>query len=151
MAVLHVAGAVFLVGPMALLPMTGLRAVRNGDANGVLALARSTSIYSLLSLLVVIFGFGAMGTSSYDISFGEVWIWLSLLLWLVALGINFGVVVPRLRQAAAGLRQAAQVSAPAEGAAVSERAAADYPRLAMSSGVVSLLLLAVVVLMVVKP
>ena len=57
--ILHVVTAVFIVGPMAILPMTGMRAIRAGNAGQVLTLAKSTFVLSLASLAVVIFGFGA--------------------------------------------------------------------------------------------
>ncbi|MDN2783585.1 hypothetical protein PAI99_08730, partial [Campylobacter jejuni] len=59
-AVLHVVSAVFIVGPMAILPMTAMRAVRAGNAEQGQVLAKSTNLISLLSLLVVFFGFGVM-------------------------------------------------------------------------------------------
>ena len=53
--------SVFIVGPMAILPMTAMRALRAGQAGPVLSLAKSTAIFSYASLLVVVFGFGVMG------------------------------------------------------------------------------------------
>ncbi|MFW3171095.1 hypothetical protein [Geodermatophilus sp. CPCC 206100] len=44
LAVLHVVTAVFLIGPMALLPHTALRAVRAGNAPVVGLLTRSTKV-----------------------------------------------------------------------------------------------------------
>ena len=136
--VLHVLSAVFLVGPMALLPMTGMRLIRAGAASQVGAIAKSTNVFSLASLLAVIFGFGVMGMSEkkYDLSITTPWILVSLIAYLVALGLSLGVVVPALRQAAAGSEADAK---------------AAYSRVAMGSGLASLLLVLVVVLMVAKP
>ena len=138
--ILHVAGAVFLVGPMAILPMTGLRALRSGDARQVSNLARSTFVFSLLSLLVVVFGFGVMGLADpkFHLSLGTPWILWSLILYAVALVLNLLVVVPAMRTAAEGL----------EGG---EKPRAGYGRIAGTSGVATLLLVAVVILMVWKP
>ncbi len=138
--VLHVLTAVFLVGPMAVLPMTGMRLIRSGATGQVGAIAKSTNVFSLASLLVVIFGFGVMGMSEekYDLSISTPWILISLIAYLVALGINLGLVVPALRQAAsAGSDEGGSRSA--------------YSRIAMGSGLASLLLVLVVVLMVAKP
>jgi uncharacterized membrane protein len=138
--VLHVVGAVFLVGPMAILPMTALRALRAGEAGQVTTLARSTFVFSLLSLLVVVFGFGVMGLADerFNLSIGTPWILWSLILYAIALVLNLLVVVPAMRTAAEELGRG---EAPRSG----------YGRIAGASGVASLLLLAVVVLMVWKP
>lgn len=137
-AVLHVVSAVFIVGPMAILPMTAMRAVRAGDARQVETLAKSTNLLSLLSLLVVLFGFGLMGMSDpkSHLSMTTPWILWSIVLYVVALGLTLFLVVPTMRRAAEALR---------------EGAASRYPQLAAGSGVASLLLLVVVILMVWQP
>jgi uncharacterized membrane protein len=161
--VLHVVSAVFIVGPMAILPMTAMRAVRAGNASQVRTLAKSTTIFSGLSLLVVIFGFAVMGMSDpkYKTSITTPWILWSIIAYIVALGLTLFVVVPAMRRAADaldGLASAASPSAsPAVATGVSPAAeAADldsrgYPAIAAGSGVASLLLVVVVVLMVWKP
>jgi uncharacterized membrane protein len=138
--ILHVVGAVFLVGPMAILPMTGLRALRSGDADQVSTLARSTFVFSLLSLLVVVFGFGAMSLADerFDLSITTPWILWSLILYAVALVLNLLVVVPAMRAAAEGLERG-------------DLGRGGYGRIAGASGIATLLLVAVVVLMVWKP
>ncbi len=142
--ILHVVAAVFLVGPMAILPMTGLRAVRTGQPAQARSLAKSTFMISLLSLLVVVFGFGLLGTSdpSKHLSFATSWIWISLLAYLIALGLILFLVVPALNKAAAGLEATDAASGPS---------AAGYGPIAAGSGIASLLLLLVVVLMVWRP
>ncbi|MGI8434918.1 MAG: DUF2269 family protein [Nocardioidaceae bacterium] len=135
--VLHVLGAVFLVGPMAVLPMSAMRAIRTGDRSQVATLARSTNVFSLASLVVVVLGFGLLGMSDpkYDLSITTPWVLISLIAYLVALALNLLVVVPALRHAGE-----------------EEPGSADgYLRVAMGSGVVSVLLIVVVVLMVAKP
>jgi uncharacterized membrane protein len=137
-AVLHVVSAVFIVGPMAILPMTAMRAVRAGNAGQVEVLAKSTNLLSLLSLLVVFFGFGVMGLADkkYDLSIVTPWILWSIILYVVALGLTLFLVVPTMRRAAE---------------AITAGEASKYPAIAAGSGVASLLLVAVVVLMVWKP
>jgi uncharacterized membrane protein len=143
--VLHVVTAVFLVGPMAILPMTGLRAARAGDAAQVGRLAKSTFVISLLSLLVVIFGFGLLGMSDpkYHLSITTPWILISLIAYVIALLLSLLVVVPALRTAAGELTVAA--------ATASDQPNRGYARVSAASGIVSLLLLLAVVLMVAKP
>lgn len=141
--VLHVVAAVFIIGPMAILPMTGMRAVRAGQGRQVATLAKSTFIFTLLSLLVVFFGFGVMGMADakYNLSLATPWILTSMILYLVALAVSLLLVVPALRAAAVRLQGA-------DGAVADGR---EYPRIAAGSGLVSLLLLVVVILMVWKP
>jgi uncharacterized membrane protein len=138
--ILHVAAAVFLVGPMAILPMTAMRALRTGQAGQVAGLAVSTRLLALLSILVVVLGFGVMGTADprFHLTILTPWILASLICWAIAMAIDLGLVVPTLRRAAEAL---------GSGSGEPSR----YPAVAAGSGIASLLLLAVVVLMVWRP
>ena len=148
LAVLHVVTAVFIVGPMAIFPMTAMRAARAGNGAQVLALAKATSTFSLLSLVVLLLGFAVLGVSDpkEHWSLTSAWIVLSIVLYVVALAVNLFVTVPAMR------RVAADVTA-STGAAgtVSTSPPAGYGAIAGGSGVASLMLVAVVVLMVWKP
>jgi uncharacterized membrane protein len=148
--VLHVVSGVFLVGPMAILPMAGMRALRAREAATAASTARSVRLYTWLSLIVVVFGFGALGMSDpkYHTSIASTWIWLSLVAYVVAMVINLGLVVPALQRAAVELSGAA--AAPA-GAPAGAGKVAGYARVSAGSGISALLLVLVVVLMVVKP
>ncbi len=144
--VLHVVTAVFIVGPMAILPMTAMRAIRAGNGAQVALLAKSTNLFSLLSLLTVVFGFGAMSLADerFNLSVTTPWILWSIILYAVALGLNLFLVVPTMRRAAEALQDAGTT---ATGGGSANR----YPAVAAGSGIASLLLVAVVVLMVWKP
>jgi uncharacterized membrane protein len=103
---LHLVAAVFAVGPLVHAATTASRGLRQGDTAAIRTSSRMLTIYTAASVLVVIFGFGLMSsTSPYThekvASFGETWIWLSLLLWLVAAALAFFLVVPALDKAAA--------------------------------------------------
>jgi uncharacterized membrane protein len=143
---LHVVAAVFLIGPLVVVPMGGLRAVRVGDLSAVRSAVRQTTLYGMLSLLVFAFG-AAMIPFAEKITFGTPWVTISMTLFVVALGIVLGLVVPSLTKAATLLES---------GAAKGETEAhpeldAIRGRIAASSGVASLLLVVITVLMVVKP
>jgi uncharacterized membrane protein len=146
--ILHVVGAVFIVGPMAILPMTAMRSVRAGNAAQVATLAKSTYLFSLLSVLVVIFGFGALSMAKPEdnFTFGSTWIMLSIIFYVVAIAISLFVVVPTLRSVAEGLEG---TPAPVDGALNAKPS--GYGKIAAGSGIVAILLVAVVVLMVWKP
>jgi uncharacterized membrane protein len=137
LAVLHVVTAVFLIGPMALLPHTALRALRTGNTPTVQLLTRSTRVFTWASLAVAVFGFGVAGVEGIPLS--RTWLWLSIVLYLLALVLSLVLVVPALTRAAAGLQRG------------DSSAKALYGRIAAGAGVVSLLLVAVAVLMAWKP
>ncbi|HKT56225.1 MAG TPA: DUF2269 family protein [Microbacterium sp.] len=145
--ILHIGTAVFIVGPMAILPMTGLRALRSGSAAQVTTLAKSTMIFSWLSLLTFVFGFGAMSLApkQYDLSFTTPWILTSVILYVIAFALSAFVVVPQMNKAAEAI-EAAGAGADAAGSKP-----AGYGAIAGTSGIVSLLLVVVVVLMIWKP
>ena len=143
--ILHIGTAVFIVGPMAILPMTGLRALRSGSAAQVTTLAKSTMIFSWLSLLTFVFGFGAMSMApkQYDLSFTTLWILASIIAYAVAFVLSAFVVVPQMNKAAVAIETAGADAAGAK--------PAGYGAVAGTSGVVSLLLVVVVILMIWKP
>ena len=139
---LHVVAAVFIIGPMAILPQTALKAIRSGEGAIVERLARSTMIFSLLSLLVAVLGFGALSTDKTDgWTVSTPWVLIALIVYVVAVALSLLAVVPALRSAGEHLLNpdTQNLQSP------------DYKRIAMGSGVVSLLLVVVVVLMVWKP
>ncbi|MGX5697687.1 DUF2269 family protein [Agromyces soli] len=146
--VLHVVTAVFIVGPMAILPMTAMRAVRAGNGAQVAVLAKSTTIFGWLSLIVFVLGFGVMGMApdEYELSFTTPWILWSIILYVIAFALTLFVVVPAMNKAAAALQ-----AEPASAQGGADASKSGYPAIAAGSGIASLLLVAVVVLMVWKP
>jgi uncharacterized membrane protein len=151
LTILHVVGAVFIVGPMAILPQTALRALRAGNSGQVATLAKSTFVFTLLSVIVFVLGFGVMGMSDpkYNLSFTTPWILWSVIAYAVALVVSLLVVVPAMRRAAGSLE--ASPATAAGPATTGSAKAGGYGAIAAGSGIVSLLLLVVVVLMVWKP
>lgn len=141
LSILHVASAVFIVGPMAILPMTGLRALRSGNGSQVRTLAKSTSIFTWLSLLTFVFGFAILGMSgkSWGIGFMTPWILWSVILYALAFIVTL-FVVSQMDKAADEVDGSAPGTKPA-----------GYGAIAGSSGIAALLLVAVVVLMIWKP
>jgi uncharacterized membrane protein len=157
--ILHVVTAVFIVGPMAILPMTGMRAIRAGNAGQVLTLAKSTFVLSLASLAVVIFGFGAMSLADerFNLSVTTPWILISIVLYIIALIVSLAMVVPIMRRAGHRLQEAENAPAgatgtsPAKGSSAAGSSMSEYSLIAMSSGISAVLLLVIVILMVWKP
>ena len=129
--ILHVVTAVFIIGPIAIMPMASLRALRSGNSTGAAASAKGIRLLGYLSLITVVTGFGVMGMADprYALSITTPWILASLILYVVAALLTLAVVVPAFQHA--GQR--------------------SYARAAAGSGIATLCLLAVVVLMVWKP
>jgi uncharacterized membrane protein len=159
--ILHVVTAVFIVGPMAILPMTGMRAIRAGNAGQVLTLAKLTFVLSLASLAVVIFGFGAMSLADerFNLSVTTPWILISIVLYIIALIVSLAMVVPFMRRAGHRLQEAQKApagasgtaGAPVKGGSAAASSTSEYSLVAMSSGISAVLLLVIVILMVWKP
>jgi hypothetical protein len=146
---LHVLTAVFAIGPLVHAATTASRGLRQRDAAALASSARLLRIYSYASVLVVILGFGLMSsTSDYThkrtAEFSELWIWLSLLLWAVAVALVFAVLVPTLTRAAASLPGGGDgVSAPDVSALTG--------RVAAAGGIVGLIFAAIIFLMIYRP
>jgi uncharacterized membrane protein len=145
--VLHVVGSVFIVGPMAILPMSAMRVLRAGNASQLVTLAKSTYLLSLLSLIVAFLGFGVMGANRPDLTFTTPWILTSIILYVVAVLLSLFYLVPAMRRAAGRL----EVSSSPSSASSQGSDDAGYAAIAAGSGVVSLLLVVIVVLMVWQP
>jgi uncharacterized membrane protein len=144
---LHVVGAVFIVGPMVVLPMIALSSIRARSANVVTRLAKTTNLFSMLSVVVFALGFGALAFASPkdNLTVFTPWISGSVILYLAAASLSLFVTVPAMRTEAIAL---AARAAQRERTSVVSR---GYRLIAWSSGFAALGLLAVVVLMVWKP
>ena len=171
MVLLHVVAAVFLIGPLAVAPMFGLRALRTGNTDGLRDAARQTTLYGLLSLIVFGFGALAVATEDNDYTFGSIWVSVSITLYILALLLTLLVVAPALSKAAKLITAPGTVQidpvdgelpAPEAGQATTVPLASQEPevkgkldalrgRIAASSGIVSVLILITTALMVLKP
>ncbi|WP_223627312.1 DUF2269 family protein [Microbacterium sp. EST19A] len=134
-SILHVTSAVFVVGPMAIMPMAAMRSLRHGDNERSIKSGRSVRLLSYLSLIVMVTGFGVMGMADpkYDLTITTPWVLGSLVFYVVAVLATLVVTVPAL------VHPGRQTANPA------------YARAAISSGLATLCLVAVVILMVWKP
>jgi uncharacterized membrane protein len=91
----------------------------------------------------VIFGFGLMSmTSPYThkkvADFTDTWIWLSVLLWLIGVGLAWGVLSRTMTKASSMIT-------------AGESPAALRGRVAGIGGVIGLIFIAIIVLMVYRP
>lgn len=136
---LHVAAAVFLLGPLVFAASASPRALRQGPAGaGTLRfLASTTRIYGWASLLVVVLGLAAVRHQD-GFAFSQAWVWVSLVLTVLAIAAFVLVVAPAQFAAVAALE-------------TGRDATKQLPVIAATSGVASLALLCVVFLMIYKP
>ncbi|MGN6607444.1 MAG: DUF2269 family protein [Jatrophihabitans sp.] len=138
---LHLLFAIFAVGPLVHAATTAGRGVRKGDGGATAAASRMLRIYSYASVLVIIAGFGLMSQKEDGQMLGKFtqpWIWVSLLLWLVAVGVVLLVMVPSLDKVTAAIGR-------------EESVVSMTGRIAASGGVVGLAFVVIVVLMAYKP
>lgn len=140
---LHLLAAVFAVGPLVHASTTAARGLRTADAGATEAAARAVTIYSYASVAVIFFGFGLMSMDSpyrpgkvAEIS--DPYIWISALLWFLAVGLALGVLVPALAQATAAIK-------------AGEPTDALKAKVAAPGGVIGLVFAAIIFLMVYKP
>jgi hypothetical protein len=141
---LHLLFAIFAIGPLVHAATTAGRGVRTGDGAATASSARMLKIYSYASVLVVIAGMALMSLDDPDDKtrkigeFSQTWIWLSVVLWFVAIAIVLAVIVPILNKATTLIQQ--------QGSVVTLTA-----RVAASGGVVGLIFAVIVFLMVYQP
>jgi hypothetical protein len=137
----HLILVVFAVGPLVHAATTAGRGIRTGDGAATASASRMLRIYSYVSVLVIVAGMGLMSQKRRGEKLGEfsdAWIWVSLVLWLVAMALVLGVIVPTLDRATKRIAEQQSV-------------VTLTARVAASGGVVALLFLVIVVLMVYRP
>ena len=137
---LHLLTVAFVVGPSAVSAMASARHARTGQAQALRDASRTTRNYSLATLLTVLLGTAMIGLTRIGDQWemGQLWVSASYALWIVALALLLGLVVPTQRKAASAIEDGG------DGASFAGRIAAG-------AGVAALVWAAIVVLMVVKP
>jgi prolipoprotein diacylglyceryltransferase len=143
MLALHLLFAIFAVGPLVFAATTAGRGVRRGDAAEVASAARVLRWYSLASVLVVIFGLALMSAKppwggDHTAEFSDPYIWISLILWVAAMGVVHGFVLPQLGHVGEKL-------------AASEAVSAFTAKIAAAGGLVGVIFAVIIFLMVYKP
>ena len=137
---LHLIAAVFFIGPIAAAGPATARATRAGDVGAVESSARMMRIYGYGSLLVALFGLGLV-QKKWHAEFGDTWVWLSLVLFVVALGLVIGVAVPAPGAAGRG----------SSNGGAADRVKSALGKVMGASSLASVAYVVIIVLMVVKP
>lgn len=134
---LHLLFAVFAIGPLVGAASVAARGVKAGDAAAVSASARTVRLYGYLSIVVALLGM-AMVQPKWHAKFSYPWVWLSVVLFLIALALTLAVLEPGLRRAGAALAAGGDAS-PFTG------------RVAAAGGLIALLYAVIIFLMVYRP
>jgi hypothetical protein len=164
---LHIAAAVFAIGPGTAAIMATPRYIRKRDTVILGYLSRAAAIYAVASLLVLVFGIVAADLLH---DFSKPWVSASITLYVVA-AVLLVLIIRDQRRAIAALAEAERQAAatvrsgyPDEAGADQEAADGGQPgagpasdvrtamvergRIAMMSGIIALIWLAILVLMV---
>src|SRR6266568_1346136 len=158
---LHIAFAIFALGPVTVAIASTPRYIRARNQTVVGYLLRTTRIYTALSLGVLIFG---LVLAQLKKEFSHPWLVVSMTLFVVAL-VLLVLIMRDQRKAVAALELAAAAEAPAAGAPpaaepvpanqpgspgapASQIATVERGRIATMSGVVGLIYLVILILMV---
>lgn len=133
---LHILAVIVAFGPAFAVPVLNARARKlGGDATAVMASlvkGNTLKIYGPATVLVGIFGMGLVGMSEKIWSFSQAWVSVALLLWIFVLAVQFGLLAPAEKKAAAGDTDAVRLQS-------------------MFTGIQHLLLLALLAVMIWKP
>jgi uncharacterized membrane protein len=138
--VLHLLTVAFVVGPLAVAAVTSPRHARAGRTEALRDAARTTRLYALATLVTVLLGSAmvGLGETGDAWSMGQLWVSASYALWIVAVVLTLGLVVPGQRAAIKALEAGADAGGPAR-------------RIAAGGGLALLTWVGIIVLMVVKP
>jgi hypothetical protein len=137
----HLVFVVFAIGPLVHAATTAARGVRRGDGAATAASARMLRIYATVSLLVIVAGMGLLSQKENGQKLGEfsqTWVWLSLVLWALAMALVFAVIVPTLNTVTKRIE-------------AQESVVTLTGRVAAAGGIVGLIFFVVVVVMVYRP
>jgi hypothetical protein len=146
-------GAVFLNGIYGQQMKTRLQSGRAAEAIGIYEANLTVSkIGEYFIYAVLIFGFALLGLSDSAWKFSQTWIWLAVVLYVIALGLSHGVMLPTVKRMGVLMHEVAAGPPPAGGPPPQ---AAEMATLGQRMGVVgpilNVILIVILFLMVWKP
>ena len=146
-------GAVFLNGIYGQQMKTRLQSGRVAEAIGIYeANSKVSQIGEYFIYAVFILGFALLGLSDSVIEFSQTWMWLSIVIYIVAIGLSHGVLMPAVRRMGLLMHEMAAGPPPVGGPPPQ---AAEMASIGQKLGVVGpildLSMIAVLFLMVYKP
>jgi hypothetical protein len=146
-------GAVFLNGVYGQQMKTRLQSGRAAEAIGIYEANMTVSkIGEYFIYAVFVFGFAVLGLSDSVWKFSQTWVWLSVVVYVVALGLSHGVMLPAAKRMGVLMHEMAAGPPPVGGPPPQ---AAEMEQLGKKMGVVgpilNLALIVILFLMVWKP
>ncbi len=154
--VLHIVLVIVGFGGVLLNGVYGAQAKKRGGVEG-LAITEanffvSTKVAEICIYLVPLVGFALIGSSDGAWAFSQTWVGLSILLYVVALGVTHAMVLPSAKRLIV-LQQEMVAVAPTAGGPPPQAAEMEQvgQRIALASTINHVLLLVIIVLMVFKP
>jgi uncharacterized membrane protein len=156
---LHIFAAIVGFGTVFLNGLYGLAAKRRRGAEG-LAISEEVMhvghIAEYFIYAVPVLGLALVGMSDKVFKFSQTWVWLSLVLYVVALGVSTGAHLPNLRRMTALQAELVAMGPPPQGSGGGPPAQAleleeRGKRAAQLGGFLNLMVLALLYLMVFKP
>lgn len=100
----HVLSVFLVVGPALTFPLLAMQAERDGELLRYAKWAGGlpTKVFMYASIAAGIFGGALIGMSDDAHKFADFWIWASILLWIVLLGVQHALLFPTERKFIAG-------------------------------------------------
>jgi len=154
--VLHILCAIVGFGAVTLNGLYGAQAKARGGAEAAAigqAVYRVAIVgeYFIYAVFVLGIALVAMGNNLFD--FGQTWVWLSMVLYIIGLGLSHGVLRPRVRRMNAVLVELAASPGPGGTGPPPQAAELDAlaKQVAATEMVLNLLLVVILVFMVFKP
>ena len=111
----------------------------------------SMKVAEIFIYLVPVFGLGLVGMSDKAYTFGQTWVWLSIVVYVLSLGVSHGALMPRVKRMLETQRDmvANPPSGPDDGRIAMLQASGK--QVGAISGVLHLSLVVILVLMIWKP
>lgn len=154
-------GAVFLNGIYGQQMKVRMQSGRGAEAIGIFEANLAVSkIGEYFIYAVFIFGFALLGLSNSVWGFSQTWIWLSIVLYVVGIGLSHGVLMPTVKRMGVLMRE--MLAGPPPNGSVPEPTAGGPPpqavemealgkKLGVVGPVLNLILITILFLMVWKP
>jgi uncharacterized membrane protein len=146
-------GAVFLNGLYGQQMKARLQSGRAAEAVGIYEANLTVSkIGEYFIYAVALFGFALIGLSDSAWKFSQTWIWLSIVLYIVGIGVSHGLLFPTVKRMGVLMHELAAAPPPAGGPPPQAAEMATLgQRLGVLGPILNVILIAILFLMVWKP
>jgi small-conductance mechanosensitive channel len=153
---LHILSAIIGFGGVILNGLYAQRARKRPPAEALAVVEDnawvSMKVAEIFIYLTALFGLGLVGLSDKVWKFSQTWVWLAIVVYVVAIGISHGLLMPRVKRLIALMREIATGPAPVGGPPPQAGELAKIgPQIGGISMVLNLSLVVILVLMIWKP